>query len=354
MNRNKVIIGVLMATIFVMMAFFPLASNISTDKGNASANSISPQTKINSVSNLKGQPVNRNAFNDSTRMNHVEFNQNLSSFFGHTNLKWQKVSIPSKYTIKAKSVLAEFANGKNNSYTYVLEKGIQVSRYQAWKTEVITGHGFRDTISTTNNSITIYTAMHENKNSKDRTNINSHFLIKNGNRSNLVNVDPKTYHQSFSWGQAWVFYGSTTFYGGIGLRDYGIMLGIITLVSTTATGALLWSNPFVAAAAVILEAVTVAGWAVFGNEHTTTCGSQIPYVEIDISEGKWWDPWDTGAYGELGAHSNQITPFNGGAPTYTGWKYFPFLTTVNPSDTLPYIQSYIPHSNVWPSLTPPW
>ena len=46
MNRKKVIIGVLMAAIFVMVAFIPLANNIPTDKGNTGVNSISPQIAI--------------------------------------------------------------------------------------------------------------------------------------------------------------------------------------------------------------------------------------------------------------------------------------------------------------------
>ncbi len=311
-------------------------------------------TKTNNMPCLKEQDGNTSALRVAVGINPVEFNHNLSSFFGHKNLKWQKVGIPSKYAIKAKSVLAEFADGTNISYTYLLESGVQVSKSQAWKTEIIIGQGFRDIMSATNNSVTIYTSIHENKISKLQANVNYQFLIENGSVSNLVNVDPNTYHQSFGLGQAWLFYGSDTFYGGIGLNDYGIMLGTITTVSTIATGALLWSVPFVNAAALILEVVTAAAWAVFGNEHTTTYGSQIPYVEIGVSEGNWWDFWNTGAYGELGAYSNQITPFNGGTPTYTGWLYFPFLTTVSPSDPLALIQSLIPHSSVWPSLNPPW
>jgi hypothetical protein len=40
-------------------------------------------------------------------------------------------------------------------------------------------------------------------------------------------------------------------------------------------------------------------------------------VEIGFSEGKWWDPWDTGAYGELGAYSNQAFSITG-EKTYSG------------------------------------
>ena len=64
MNRKKVIIGVLMAAIFVMVAFVPLANNIPTDKGNTGANSISPQISISKYVTKKS-PVAKGNINSN-------------------------------------------------------------------------------------------------------------------------------------------------------------------------------------------------------------------------------------------------------------------------------------------------
>ena len=76
-------------------------------------------------------------------------------------------------------------------------------------------------------------------------------------------------------------------------------------------------------------------------------------MEIGFSEGKWWDPWDTGAYGELGAYSNQAFSITGEKTYSGGYAYWPFLTST-PVSSPEWSESVVPHASVWPSLNPPW
>ncbi|AGO60721.1 hypothetical protein [Ferroplasma acidarmanus] len=57
MNKKKVIIGVLMAAIFVMLAFVPAADNMHTAQSNTATGNISPQVAISKYVVNKSQPT---------------------------------------------------------------------------------------------------------------------------------------------------------------------------------------------------------------------------------------------------------------------------------------------------------
>ncbi|AGO60457.1 hypothetical protein FAD_1390 [Ferroplasma acidiphilum] len=332
MNKKKVIIGVLIALIFVMIAFVPAADNMHTVHGNAAVNKISPQLAIGNYA------VNGNTYNN--------FEQNN---FAKGDLNWKAVNLAKSPSLSGKPVTGSYAAVNNKIYTQLSISNISIAHKYTNKITEILGSNYNEYIKTTGNSVYIKSIIYKSNQNTWIPN-NSMYMIT-GSHARLITFDPHTYHKSYGWGNAYVFYDSDTFYGSIGARNYYIMLGLITTDAGIATDTALIAAPEVAAVAVALEAVVVAAWAVFTNDHISSQGTTIPYVEFDVSVGNWWDFWDTGIYGELGAHSNRAYNFNGNL-TYSGqWAYFPFLTTAPPDLQVP---SLLPHSSVWPTLSPPW
>ncbi|WMT50994.1 MAG: hypothetical protein RE471_08435 [Ferroplasma sp.] len=81
--------------------------------------------------------------------------------------------------------------------------------------------------------------------------------------------------------------------------------------------------------------------------------SNITIAEIGVSEGNWYNPWNIGAYAEIGAYSNRAYNFNGKL-VYSGPPlYFPFLTSESKSSP-EFAISLVLHQSVWPSVSPPW
>jgi len=67
-NKKKVIIGVLMAAIFVMLAFAPAADNMHTAKSNTATGNISPQVAIGKYVVNKSQPTTTTNSNLSNKI----------------------------------------------------------------------------------------------------------------------------------------------------------------------------------------------------------------------------------------------------------------------------------------------
>lgn len=324
-----------MATIFVMIAFIPIADNMHTVQGNTATNKISPQFTISNYA------VNNNTYNNFEQNNFVA-----------ENLNWKPVNLAKNTSLGGKSITGSYAIINNKMYTHLSIKNISIAHKYNNKITEILGSDYNEYIKTTGNSIYIKSIIFKGNQNTGITG-NSMYMIT-GSHARLITLDPHTYHKSYGRGNAYVYYDSDTFYGSIGARNYYTMLGLITTDAGIATDTTFIAAPEIAAVAIALEAVVVAAWVVFTNDHISSQGNTTPYVEFDVSVWNWWDFWDTGAYGELGAHSNRVYNFNGNL-TYSGsWLYFPFLTTLGSTNPTEAALSVLPHSTVWPNVCPPW
>ena len=263
MNRKKVIIGVLMAAIFVMVAFVPAANYVSSDRINAKQIHMSPEAK----------PISTNV-NSVSNFNHRQGNTSIS------------------YSIH-----------NNILYTNIYEQG-KIPAKEQFQNITLTGNNIHDNIVIGKNSMDIIMETHLGG-IKNRNQTSAYRMTTSSGRSYSFTINDPTYHKSFSWGQAWLSCSSITFHGRVGASNFYKMFTLIPAVAAALSGVVAVSTGFVAPIVVLLSAVVVIAWSIFVNDHTTTNGNVIPYVEIGFSEGKWWGPWDTGAYGELGAYSNQ-------------------------------------------------
>ncbi len=312
MNRKKVIIGVLMAAIFVMVAFVPAANYVSSDRINAKQIHMSPEAK----------PISTNV-NSVSNFNHRQGNTSIS------------------YSIH-----------NNILYTNIYEQG-KIPAKEQFQNITLTGNNIHDNIVIGKNSMDIIMETHLGG-IKNRNQTSAYRMTTSSGRSYSFTINDPTYHKSFSWGQAWVSCSSITFHGSIGKGGFKYMVAAILLTAEGLSGAVYASTAFIASIVGILSGVVVIAWAAFVNDHPTTNGNFIPYVEMGFSEGKWWDPWDTGAYGELGAYSNQAFSITGEKTYSGGYGYWPFLTSIPVSNTMEWSESVVPHASVWPSLNPPW
>ncbi len=330
MRKEKyiVFISVIVIVMFVMLSFNGMGYN------------LEEKSKNNPISAL---PLNQN---------HISVNESA--------LKWNNINIPSNYKVNSKNLIDKYAINGNIMYVYIHESNVSNSVLSKIGSKIIQGNNFITVISAThsNSSFTIMSKYFLNnvnkiKHSSYKTNENQ-ILIDSHNTKNYVNIDPHSYHKSYSWGQAWIAISSSTYYGKIGAGSFNYLISMISVAAATLTSVVgAWAGTVLAPIVGLLGAVVVLSWSEWVNLHTSSIGTLTPYVTLGISEGNWWDPWNTGAYGELGAYSNQAYNFNGKL-TYSGpWLYFPFLTSEE-ENAGPNTIAMVPHSSVWPSLNPPW
>lgn len=335
-NKKRVITGVLMAAVFVMIAFVPATDNMHTAQNNTATNNILPQFEMNAstINNINSRFAQNN--------------------FENRNLNWKPVNLSKASLLNRSSIknsTEKYAVINNQIYLQLTINNSKMPQGAGNQNTTLVGANYIEYIETTDNSLNIKSIIYRENVNKNIGN-NSVYII-NGKNVKLMSVDPHTYHKSYKWGNAWVFYASDTFHGPIGTGDFTGMMTLIGAVAGLAAGAVADATVAIAAVAGILGAVVAFSWATFVNLHTTSQNTTVPYVEIDVSEGYWWDFWDTGAYGELGAHSNQAYNFNGKLVYSGGWLYWPFLTS-EPPDTGLQITSLAQHASVWPSVSPPW
>ncbi len=335
----KKLMSVIVALIFIMLVFVPAVDNHMTANANKSSND-----KNNEVFPPIGSVNNQIPDNMSNVKNYVAHN-NINSIVGNNNLHWIKINTNNNMN----NTTASYAIYNNKEYIKTDIRSNIPEGYQN-KVSVIMGKGFDTILRTGTKTITVFTMLSTHGNMNNNLNNGSTLIISNG-KVFMEKINDPLAHKSFSWGQAWVSCASYTVYGSTGLA---INLGIIGMAAGSlraAVGAL--ADATIAGVVGILSAVVVGSWSVWVIAHKTSNNEYIPYVEIAFSEGKWWDPWDTGAYGELGAYSNQAYDVNGKL-SYTGpYLYFPLLNSEALNTGASAIAS-APHGSIWPSLSPPW
>jgi len=110
-NKKKVIIGVLMAAIFVMLAFAPAADNMHTAKSNTATGNISPQVAIGKYVVNKSQPT-------------TTTNSNLSNKIAVSFSSWYmknrvKENLPEISATTGQSLFMEYLNQSIAGKTYI-------------------------------------------------------------------------------------------------------------------------------------------------------------------------------------------------------------------------------------------
>jgi hypothetical protein len=214
----------------------------------------------------------------------------------NNKLQWIKLNL-SKYNLK--NATASYAILNNHEYIKTEVTGNIPHKYQN-KILTVMGNSFDAVLKTEKNNITLIQILSLKGNMNNNIGKNSVIAISNGDIQSYKIHDPSA-HRSYGWGQAWVVCNSATFYGSIGVSDLkAAVVGLIGGVSA-GIGALVGDviSVMLGAVVVILGMVTIAMLLIFLNDHPTSNDEYIPYVEIAASEGKWWDPWDTGVYGKL-------------------------------------------------------
>ena len=260
---------------------------------------------------------------------------------------WHNVAVPDRYISTASSYVAKYTIQDNMIYTYLNEQGLNLNPNQSQSNTTIVGKNFVDIITEVSGSISILSVYNIPIANNLEKNNNQVLTISKGSSTKLVNAQTTMYHRSYGWGQAWLNVGTIGFYHSVGIGNSAQLMGLISMVVGGITGIVLAADPMVAVVAIMLEAVAIFSWTVFLNEHTASNGEVIPYVEVGVSEGNWWHFYDLGAYGELGAYSNQYYSFNGQGPYSTPWQYNMFLTS-DPGGLPTW------HISPWPTRGPPW
>jgi hypothetical protein len=225
---------------------------------------------------------------------------NDSAFIDITH--WNKVHLSGRCGKLTKNTSMRYAIYDGYTYYYFRRCNMSIISSESNKYETYMEHNVKVISTISDRTLTVLTIVRNTQNSdKDSRIVTS--AITNNFVSN-GKIDPETCHNSYGWGQAWLSLSTDKFIGAVGVDDYTALFSLIGIAAGALTTAIFVSVPFVAAAVAIIEAAVTAAWIEDSNEHISAQNTVTAYVEVGFSEGNWWDPWDTGAYAELGAYSN--------------------------------------------------
>jgi len=291
MNKKKLIIGVLIAAIFVMVSFAPVtnATNNTDQRVNVVTSDISAQPH---ASNLNGKQINVVKYNDSVNMLSNRIYMNMA--FSVTN------------------------NTGNNQH--------------------ITEHGKFGNVSVFELGNRIYLNMTIIPNNK----INK----VPGDCSNIYYKFPKNHEAALYVTKLPVISGASdatiiAVFGEVVSGEVGSLEGAVYYGSAAASivlpGLL---APIVAALA--LDYIAIDAYASENHDPTV-------YFDLGASWGtKWYNFYDVGIYGEEGA-------FTGTADSGSSGIYIPVSIAFGDSAKYPPLSGYAPHTGVWnPNEEPPW
>lgn len=292
MNKKKLIIGVLIAAIFVMVSFAPVTN--ATNNTNSSVNTVTSDISAQPhTSNLKNKRINVVQYNDSVNMiNNLIY---MNMVFSVTN------------------------NTGNNQH--------------------ITEHGKFGNVSVFESGNRIYLNMTIIPNNK----INK----VPGDCSNIYYKFPKNHEAALYVTKLPVISGASdatiiAVFGAVVSGEVGSLGGVLSSAGGVYAAGVLGAIIAPVVAALALDYIAIDIYASENHDPTV-------YFDLGASWGtKWYNFYDVGVYGEEGA-------FTGTADSGSSGVYIPVSIAFGDSADYPPLSGYAPHTGVWnPNEEPPW